>query len=241
MILVKIQYQCFFAKREIFYSEHNSSDITYLKNRTQNDFPCSECLPYSSRKGKSHMLQFSLPLSIYPTIHLIRVSVLITQYISYFMLIVKMKLALIHHILKARTIHRARALIPPALHFFRSSNSPASFPPWGLPFVLFTLLKKCLSHLSSFHLLLSFLKESLFCTGAQLINNVCQFQVYSKETQLYIYIQILSPFRLLQNIEQRSLCYTVGFSTCIFLTGLLAFLFLQNLPSCPVVVLVHMI
>lgn len=110
MILVKIQYQCFFAKREIFYSEHNSSDITYLKNRTQSDFPCSECLPYSSRKGKSHMLQFSLPLSIYPTIHLIRVNVLTTQCVSYFMLIVKMKLALIHHILKARTIHGARSV-----------------------------------------------------------------------------------------------------------------------------------
>ena len=56
------------------------------------------------------MLQFSLPLSIYPTIHLIRVNVLTTQCVSYFMLIVKMKLALIHHILKARTIHGARSV-----------------------------------------------------------------------------------------------------------------------------------
>ena len=42
---------------------------------------------------------------------------------------------------------------------------------------------------------------------------LCQFQVYSKVTQLYIYtllFQIPFPFRLLQNIEQSSLCYIVG-------------------------------
>ena len=44
---------------------------------------------------------------------------------------------------------------------------------------------------------------------------LCYFQVYRKEIQLYIYMflfffQILFPFRLLHNIEQRSLCYTVG-------------------------------
>ena len=44
---------------------------------------------------------------------------------------------------------------------------------------------------------------------------LCQFQVYSRVIQLYIYMyifffQILFPYRLLQNIEYSSLCYTVG-------------------------------
>ena len=44
---------------------------------------------------------------------------------------------------------------------------------------------------------------------------LCYFQVYSKVIHLYIYMylffffQILFPFRLLQNIEQSSLCYVV--------------------------------
>ena len=43
---------------------------------------------------------------------------------------------------------------------------------------------------------------------------LCVFQVYSKVIQLYIYIyiyfQILFHYRLLQDIEYSSLCYTVG-------------------------------
>ena len=57
----------------------------------------------------------------------------------------------------------------------------------------------------------------------QFINNVASFQVYSKVNIVYIYniyyiyyiyiyilFQILFPFKLLQSIEQSSLCYTVG-------------------------------
>ena len=41
---------------------------------------------------------------------------------------------------------------------------------------------------------------------------LCWLQVYSKVIQFYIYIffQILFPYRLLQNIECSSLCYIVG-------------------------------
>ena len=44
---------------------------------------------------------------------------------------------------------------------------------------------------------------------------LCLFQVYNKVIQLYIYrclffSQTIFPFRLLQNIEQRFLCYRVG-------------------------------
>ena len=43
---------------------------------------------------------------------------------------------------------------------------------------------------------------------------LCQFQIYSKVYQLYIYIcplfQILFPYMPLQSIEQSSLCYPVG-------------------------------
>ena len=44
---------------------------------------------------------------------------------------------------------------------------------------------------------------------------LCQFQVYSKVNQPYVYIyllffQILFPYRQLQSTEQSSLCYTVG-------------------------------
>ena len=46
------------------------------------------------------------------------------------------------------------------------------------------------------------------------LTKLCSFEVYSKVIQLYIHVsilfQILFPFRLLQNIEQSSLCYTVG-------------------------------
>ena len=61
----------------------------------------------------------------------------------------------------------------------------------------------------------------LFSIGVQLIDNVCSFQVYSKAIQLYTYMylfffQFLSylgednKISLLQDIEQSSLCYTVG-------------------------------
>ena len=43
---------------------------------------------------------------------------------------------------------------------------------------------------------------------------LCLFQVYSSDSVLHIRVsilfQILFAFRLLQNIEQSSLCYTVG-------------------------------
>ena len=55
----------------------------------------------------------------------------------------------------------------------------------------------------------------LFHIGVQVINNNVLLQVYSKVIHLYMYMylfffQIIYPFRLLQNIEHRSLCYTVG-------------------------------
>ena len=44
---------------------------------------------------------------------------------------------------------------------------------------------------------------------------LCWFQAQSKEIQLYVYMlsvlfQVIFPFRLSHNIEQSSLCYTVG-------------------------------
>ena len=67
-----------------------------------------------------------------------------------------------------------------------------------------------------------------------MINSVVLFQMYSKVILLYIIHVIHFPSRLLQNIEQCSLCYTVGlcclyvlfylknlkFFICLFLTVL---------------------
>ena len=51
---------------------------------------------------------------------------------------------------------------------------------------------------------------------------LCKFQVYNKGIQLCVYIyvfilQILFPYRLLQNIEYISLCYTVGFLSILYI------------------------
>ena len=45
-----------------------------------------------------------------------------------------------------------------------------------------------------------------------MIKMLCSFQEYSKVIQLYVCILFQIPFllRLLQNIEQTSLCYAVG-------------------------------
>ena len=41
---------------------------------------------------------------------------------------------------------------------------------------------------------------------------LCCFQVYSKVIKLYLYIffQTFFPYKLLQNVEYSSLCYTIG-------------------------------
>ena len=58
-------------------------------------------------------------------------------------------------------------------------------------------------------------KFFLFYTGAQLINNVVlESGVQQSDSVIHtrasILFQIIFPFSLLQNIEQHSLCYTVG-------------------------------
>ena len=58
-------------------------------------------------------------------------------------------------------------------------------------------------------------KKFLFYIGVELINNVVLVSgVQQSDSVMHIYIsilfQILFPFRLLQSIEQSSLCYTVG-------------------------------
>ena len=55
----------------------------------------------------------------------------------------------------------------------------------------------------------------LFYIGVQLINNVVLVSgVQQSDSVIHIHVsilfQILFPFRLLHNIEQSSLCYTVG-------------------------------
>ena len=55
----------------------------------------------------------------------------------------------------------------------------------------------------------------LFYIRVQLIDNIVLVSsVQQSDLAIHIYVsilfQILSPFRLLQNIEQSSLCYTVG-------------------------------
>ena len=60
---------------------------------------------------------------------------------------------------------------------------------------------------------------------------LCQFQVYSKVIQLYIYIyiifQILFHYRLLQDIKYSSLCYTVGH--CFYLFFIFIFIIFKFL------------
>ena len=55
----------------------------------------------------------------------------------------------------------------------------------------------------------------LFCIGVQLMNIVvCVSDVQQSDSVIHICVfilfQILFPFRLLHNIVQSSLCYTVG-------------------------------
>ena len=58
-------------------------------------------------------------------------------------------------------------------------------------------------------------KKNLFYIGVSLINNIVLVSgVQQSDSVIHIHVsilfQILFPFRLLQNIEQSSLCYTVG-------------------------------
>ena len=60
-----------------------------------------------------------------------------------------------------------------------------------------------------------FFLNFLFYIGVQLINNVVLVSgVQQSDSVIHIHVsilfQILFPIRLLQNIEQNSLCYTVG-------------------------------
>ena len=58
-------------------------------------------------------------------------------------------------------------------------------------------------------------KRILFFNWSMVDLQYCYFQVYSKVIQLYIYFfPILFPYRLLQDIEYSSLCYTVN-SCCL--------------------------
>ena len=55
----------------------------------------------------------------------------------------------------------------------------------------------------------------LFCIGVELIyNTVLVSGIQQSDSVIHIYVsilfQILFPFRSFQNIEQNSLCYTVG-------------------------------
>ena len=61
-----------------------------------------------------------------------------------------------------------------------------------------------------------------------MIKMLCSFQEYSKVIQLYVCILFQIPFllRLLQNIEQTSLCYAVGpcwlsiLNTVVYITSI---------------------
>ena len=58
-------------------------------------------------------------------------------------------------------------------------------------------------------------KKFLFYIGVQLINNIVLVSGVQQSDsvipiQVPLLFQILFPFRLLENIEQSSLCYTVG-------------------------------
>ena len=81
-----------------------------------------------------------------------------------------------------------------------------------------TVLKRTKSRVMQQHSLswvLYLKKFFLFYTGAQLINNVVLESGIQQSdsvihTRASILFQIIFPFSLLQNIEQHSLCYTVG-------------------------------
>ena len=81
-----------------------------------------------------------------------------------------------------------------------------------------TVLKRTKSRVMQQHSLswvLYLKKLFLFYTGAQLINNVVlESGVQQSDSVIHtrasILFQIIFPFSLFQNIEQHSLCYTVG-------------------------------
>ena len=69
---------------------------------------------------------------------------------------------------------------------------------------------------------MTFFLNFLFYIGVELMNNVVLVSgVQHSDSVIHIHVsilfQILFPFRLLRNIEQSSLCYTVGMTS--FLTG----------------------
>ena len=74
----------------------------------------------------------------------------------------------------------------------------------------------CLHLLLGCHKILEFSKTFYFIWEYSGITMFCWFQIYSSDLGIHISIlfQVLFPFRLLHNIKQSSLCYTVG-SGCI--------------------------
>ena len=75
----------------------------------------------------------------------------------------------------------------------------------------------------------------LFYVGVQLINNVLSVSgVQESVSVIHIHVsilfQILFPFRLLQNIEQSSPCYTVG-SCCLSILDVIVCIYQLEIPS----------
>ena len=84
--------------------------------------------------------------------------------------------------------------------------------------------------------ILLFFKKKLFYIGVQLINNVVLVSgVQQSDSVIHIHVsilfQILLPIRLLQNIEQSSLCYAVGPCWLSILFYFLKNIYLVSLPS----------
>ena len=86
-------------------------------------------------------------------------------------------------------------------------------PPWGPPLSL----KKLVKHNHPFRFLFLFFSFSSLkkkCIGGIVDLQCCVSVVQQSDSVIHIHIstlvQILFPYRPLQNIEQSSLCYTVG-------------------------------
>ena len=96
--------------------------------------------------------------------------------------------------------------LPPSLFLPSLRSSLPFFSPFFQPF----LLPASLPSTNSF-----FFFNFYFNIGVQLINSVVSVSgIQQSDSVIHIHVsllfQILFPFRLLQNIEQSFLCYTVG-------------------------------